>query len=76
MTPAFSFLTALWSMCAAACLMFAGAHLMLWLRGRRKTQYLLTTVMATAAGYFRKPIDDQALTGAIAGLLMISGKRI
>ena len=38
-------------MCAAACFMLAFVHLMLWLRGLRKLDYLITAAMATAAGF-------------------------
>jgi signal transduction histidine kinase len=37
-------------MCAAACFVFAIVHMMLWLRGSYKPDYLIIAVMATAAG--------------------------
>ncbi|MBT8442158.1 MAG: hypothetical protein KJO76_07225 [Gammaproteobacteria bacterium] len=45
-----SILTVLWSMCAAACFMLGLTHLLLWYRSRWRPEYLLSTVMAIAAG--------------------------
>jgi len=44
-----SALTIAWSMCAAACLMFALTHLQLWVRARKTAVYLLSAVMALGA---------------------------
>ena len=45
-----SILTVLWSMCAAACFVLGLTHLLLWYRSRWRLEYLLSTVMAAAAG--------------------------
>lgn len=37
-------------MCAAVCFMLAFVHMMLWIRGSYKLDYLIIAVMATAAG--------------------------
>ena len=42
-------LTVAWSMCAAACLMLALLHMLLWLKYSQNTVYLLSSLMAFAA---------------------------
>ena len=42
-------LTVAWSMCAAMCVMVALLHLLLWVKERPNTVYLLSSVMALAA---------------------------
>ncbi len=45
-----SALTIAWSMCAAACFVVTGLHLTLWLKDRQRWVYLLSALMALAAG--------------------------
>lgn len=49
MSPEISGLTILASMCATACFMIALMYLVLWFRGARRLEHLLSTVMALAA---------------------------
>ena len=45
-----SLLTIAWSMCAAACIMLALMHILLWLKYSHNRVYLLSSLMAFAAG--------------------------
>ncbi len=45
-----SALTIAWSMCAAASFVLGGLHVTLWLKDRQRWVYLLSTLMAVAAG--------------------------
>jgi hypothetical protein len=45
-----SWITAVWSMNAAACLTFAGFYFVVWCKQRQNLVYLLFSCSATAAG--------------------------
>jgi signal transduction histidine kinase len=50
MLPEISYLVAIATACATACLMLALMHLIIWVRSGRQMTYLLSTVMVIAAG--------------------------
>ena len=45
-----SWLTVIWSICAGLCFMLGLLHLLLWIKNRNNTSYLLSTIMAISAG--------------------------